>query len=78
MNLNLRHQFENGSHATALLGPALDKPTQAPDTRPLTPEVKVQNLFTTAFVGLVREGHPLGAHRGVVRRSMCIYLGKYL
>ena len=29
------------------------------NTRPLTPEVKVQNLFTTAFVGLVREDHPL-------------------
>ena len=29
------------------------------NTRPLTPEVKVQNLFSTTFVGLVREGHPL-------------------
>jgi DNA-binding transcriptional LysR family regulator len=29
------------------------------NTRPRTPEVKVQNLFTTHFVGLVREGHPL-------------------
>lgn len=29
------------------------------NTRPLSPEVKVQNLFTTNFVGLVREGHPL-------------------
>jgi len=26
---------------------------------PITPEVKVQNLFTTTFVGLAREGHPL-------------------
>ncbi|WP_347903087.1 LysR family transcriptional regulator [Pseudomonas purpurea] len=29
------------------------------NTRPLTPEVKVQNLFSTTFVGLVRENHPL-------------------
>ncbi|MGE7955725.1 LysR family transcriptional regulator [Pseudomonas sp. NPDC089530] len=29
------------------------------NTRPLTPEVKVQNLFSTTFVGLVREHHPL-------------------
>jgi DNA-binding transcriptional LysR family regulator len=29
------------------------------NTRPLTPEVKVQNLFSTHFVGLVREDHPL-------------------
>ncbi|TVT79013.1 LysR family transcriptional regulator [Pseudomonas sp. H3(2019)] len=29
------------------------------NTRPGTPEVKVQNLFATHFVGLVREGHPL-------------------
>ena len=29
------------------------------NTMPITPEVKVQNLFTTHFVGLVREGHPL-------------------
>ncbi|ALI01617.1 LysR family transcriptional regulator [Pseudomonas sp. FW306-02-F02-AA] len=29
------------------------------NTRPRTPEVKVQNLFATHFVGLVREGHPL-------------------
>ncbi|MNZ69833.1 Nodulation protein D 2 [compost metagenome] len=29
------------------------------NTRPRTPEVKIQNLFTTHFVGLVREGHPL-------------------
>ena len=29
------------------------------NNRPLMPEVKVQNLFTTQFVGLVREDHPL-------------------
>jgi DNA-binding transcriptional LysR family regulator len=29
------------------------------NTRPVTPEVKVQNLFSTHFVGLVREDHPL-------------------
>lgn len=29
------------------------------NTVPRTPEVKVQNLFTTHMVGLVREGHPL-------------------
>jgi DNA-binding transcriptional LysR family regulator len=29
------------------------------NTRPLTPEVKIQNLFSTHFVGLVREDHPL-------------------
>jgi DNA-binding transcriptional LysR family regulator len=29
------------------------------NTRPLTPEVKVQNLFSTHFVGLAREDHPL-------------------
>jgi DNA-binding transcriptional LysR family regulator len=29
------------------------------NNRPLMPEVKVQNLFSTQFVGLVREDHPL-------------------
>jgi DNA-binding transcriptional LysR family regulator len=29
------------------------------NNRPLMPEVKVQNLFSTHFVGLVREDHPL-------------------
>ena len=29
------------------------------NSRPQTPEVKVQNLFSTTFVGLAREDHPL-------------------
>ncbi|KAF1012095.1 MAG: Nodulation protein D 2 [Pseudomonas fluorescens] len=29
------------------------------NTAPVTPEVKVQNLFSTSFIGLAREGHPL-------------------
>ncbi len=29
------------------------------NNRPVMPEVKVQNLFSTQFVGLVREDHPL-------------------
>lgn len=29
------------------------------NSRPLMPEVKVQNLFSTQFVGLVRDDHPL-------------------
>jgi DNA-binding transcriptional LysR family regulator len=29
------------------------------NTPPQTPEVKVQNLFSTTYVGLVRENHPL-------------------
>ncbi|MBZ9783643.1 LysR family transcriptional regulator [Pseudomonas sp. REP124] len=29
------------------------------NNRPLMPEVKVQNLFSTQFIGLVREDHPL-------------------
>lgn len=29
------------------------------NTQPLTPEVKVQHLFSTTFVGMAREDHPL-------------------
>lgn len=29
------------------------------NTPPQSPEVKVQNLFSTTFIGLAREGHPL-------------------
>ncbi|MFY7917444.1 MAG: CpaF family protein, partial [Rubrivivax sp.] len=40
MNPKLRDQFENGSHATALLGPALVKLNHASDPWPLTPAPK--------------------------------------
>ena len=37
MNPNLRRQFENASHATELLSPALVHTAHAPDIRPLAP-----------------------------------------
>ncbi len=39
MNPKLRYQFENGSHATALLDPALVKMTDVRDLRPLPPKL---------------------------------------
>jgi pilus assembly protein CpaF len=48
LNPSLRHQFENASHATALLSPALVAPTHAPDTRPLAPAPTPILAATTA------------------------------
>lgn len=53
----LRFVPEGDSDDEALREGRLD--LRVGNTMPITPEVKVQNLFSTTFVGLAREGHPL-------------------